>query len=925
MRAEWDRRIAHDYRYWMSDGVDNDSAMWDTGNRDLTLLLEGLDEKFISEARALELGCGVGRLVGAASQRCKHVTGVDVSQEAISEATRLLADRENVRLVLGNGSDISQVESNSIDLAYSFAAISSMPVSVTAVYLLELQRVLRPGAHARLQLYLGSTQKASEEDTIAIRCYDKGRFVAAVQAAGFSIEGVRDLILPFEVSDEESGLYAKIVDLRKNEQPSLDAAQIQEILMPGGEVSAGTGWSGSETEYLMAIARAQQHLEKGEVGDARKALEFAVAHFETPDPDVVSLLEELSSGLQQDKSEPPVIAASVPEWSAELFEKNMKVLAERFPDVHRSLAAVCQDAEISVRRASNGEGVVYRGDVALDQKDKPSRSGEVWAERCSKPKGERLIVIGFASGYHVSSLLERMGEGIHVVEPDPRVLKAALGIRDYTKQLNALNSLTLTADQFRAVSELHSSQEIETTIVAHPQTQAFHRSFIDEIRTIFWSKRSAEGLRPSIAVVGPIYGGSLPIAGYVYNAFKRLGHRVNYYDLSDFCPPYKKLPEFVRDKNRRSSLESSFVQMLSEIVLEGISERPVDILISLAQAPLSPEVLTEIRNRGIITAMWFVEDCRRFGTWQQLSKFYDYMFLIQKEPFTTYVEAAGAGRAIYLPLACDPAIHRPMQVTEEEKQRWGSPISFLGAGYHNRQQMFAQLANMPFKIWGTEWPQSHPFDKLVQEGGRRLEPEEYVKIFNSSEINLNLHSSMERDGVDPYGDFVNPRTFELAATGAFQLADNRTLLPELFEVGKEIATFDDQNDLEQKIAHYLQHPAERRTVVEAARKRVLEEHTYEHRVQSMLGYIYADRSEYLRRRVNEGPWPKTLSAANKFPELKERLERVYERGEEPKLEQLVADIQLGDGALDDVEQVLMFMFNLKAQIAYVNKLRTETR
>ncbi|MCB0345921.1 MAG: glycosyltransferase [Bdellovibrionales bacterium] len=925
MRSEWDRRIAHDYRYWMSDGVDDDCAMWETGDRDLSLLFKGLDEKFVSQATALDLGCGVGRLVGAASKRCKQVIGVDVSEQAIAEAQRLLSDKSNVTLHLGNGSDISAVESNSIDLAYTFAALASMPVAVVATYLLELQRVLKPGGHARLQLYLGSPQAAMQEDSIAIRCYDKGRFVAAVQAAGFSVVGVRELVLPFEVSDEEAGLYAKFVDLTKNEQPSLSAAQIAEILMPGGEQSAGSGWGGSETEYLMALARAQQHLDKGELSEAREALEFAVQHFDSPEPQVIELLEELKTGAAPSKREQSPASANTGEWSAEIFERNLRVLAERFPEVHKLASTIAPDAEVSVRRAGSGDGVVYRGDTALDQKDKPRRAGEVWAERCCRPSGERLIVIGFASGYHLASLVEKMGSNVHVVEPDPRVLRAALGIQDYTNLLGQLDSLTITPEQFKEVSESLSADHVETTIIAHPQTHALHRSFVDEIRTIFWSKRSAEGLRPSIAVVGPIYGGSLPIASYVYNAFRRLGHRVQYYDLSDFCPPYKKLPEFVRDKSRRSSLESSFVQMLSEIVLEGLSERPVDIMISLAQAPLSPEALTEMRNRGIITAMWFVEDCRRFATWQQISRYYDYMFLIQKEPFTTYVEAAGAGRAIYLPLACDPHVHKPLNVPEEERARWGSPISFLGAGYHNRQQMFAQLANMPFKIWGTEWPKSHPFDKLVQEGGRRLEPEEYVKIFNSSEINLNLHSSMERDGVDPFGDFVNPRTFELAAAGAFQLADNRTLLPELFSVGSEIATFSDGNELEDKIKYFLQNPAERTAITEAARKRVLEEHTYEHRVKSMLGYIYADRSEYLRSRVSEGPWPKTLAAAEKYPELKERLEKVYQRGEEPKLEQLVADIQLGKGALDEVEQMLMFMFNLKAQIAYVNKLRSETR
>ena len=39
-------------------------------------------------------------------------------------------------------------------------------------------------------------------------------------------------------------------------------------------------------------------------------------------------------------------------------------------------------------------------------------------------------------------------------------------------------------------------------------------------------------------------------------------------------------------------------------------------------------------------------------------------------------------------------------------------------------------------------------------------------------INLNLHSAMQGRGVNREGDFVNPRTFEVAATGAFQVVDD---------------------------------------------------------------------------------------------------------------------------------------------------------
>src|SRR5690606_572787 len=109
----------------------------------------------------------------------------------------------------------------------------------------------------------------------------------------------------------------------------------------------------------------------------------------------------------------------------------------------------------------------------------------------------------------------------------------------------------------------------------------------------------------------------------------------------------------------------------------------------------------------------------------------------------------GAGRAIYLPVGCDPRRHAPVGLTEEERREFGSAVSFVGAGYNNRRHVFSTMANRDFKIWGTEWPACLPFTKLVQREGARVSVEDYIKVFNASTININLHSSQERDGVEP--------------------------------------------------------------------------------------------------------------------------------------------------------------------------------
>jgi spore maturation protein CgeB len=295
------------------------------------------------------------------------------------------------------------------------------------------------------------------------------------------------------------------------------------------------------------------------------------------------------------------------------------------------------------------------------------------------------------------------------------------------------------------------------------------------------------------------------------------------------------------------------------------------------------------------------------------------MFLIQKGDAIKAVEAAGAGKAIYLPVGCDPEMHKPIVLSPADKARWGSEISFVGAGYNNRVQTFASLANRNFKIWGTEWPTVPPFTHLVQEEARRLSVEEYVNIFNASTININLHSSSERDGVEPNGDFVNPRTFELAAAGAFQLVDNRKYLPEMFEVGKEVITFFDRRELTEKIDYYLAHPEERVKVTTAARERVLRDHTYQQRLKQLLGHIYADRYEELKSRTNNDVSAKMIRSAKSVPELQQRLQQVVDSGGELSLDAMSMEIFKRGGKLDEVDKKLLFLKHIKTEIQHVKK------
>jgi spore maturation protein CgeB len=134
-------------------------------------------------------------------------------------------------------------------------------------------------------------------------------------------------------------------------------------------------------------------------------------------------------------------------------------------------------------------------------------------------------------------------------------------------------------------------------------------------------------------------------------------------------------------------------------------------------------------------------------------------------------------------------------------------------------------------IWG---PWEKKLDKnsilrkcIVKDGF--FTPEEMVVMFNSSKIVLNLHSWF---GNWNYG--VNPRLFEANGCGAFQLSDYKEEIPELFEPGKEIALYNDFDELKQRAAFYLSADKERQDIAEKGLARTQKQHTYRHRMEEMF-------------------------------------------------------------------------------------------
>jgi spore maturation protein CgeB len=329
-----------------------------------------------------------------------------------------------------------------------------------------------------------------------------------------------------------------------------------------------------------------------------------------------------------------------------------------------------------------------------------------------------------------------------------------------------------------------------------------------------------------ILVVGAIEGGTVPMGNSICNAFVALGQQAHMLDFSSLQIQFRA----AKTSGDAKRLQTFATGVWNRLVKEVIQFRP-DIILGMAQSPLNNvDVLSRFRRTGIQLCYWFVEDYRLFTYWKTLAPCFDHFFTIQKEPFFGKLKTIGCPDATYLPAAFDDLA----PPAKEDTRLPPIPVSFVGAPYPNRVHWFQRLAGSPFQIFGEGWDKTKNPSVVI--GGRRVTPEECRDIYRRSLINLNLHSAISREGF-AQGDFVNPRTFEIAGLGQFQLADMRQLLPLHFDPVNEVPAFHNWHDLQEAIQYFLTHKSERKAIAENARRRVLASHTYKHRAQEMLSLI----------------------------------------------------------------------------------------
>lgn len=158
MRADWNQRAREDAHYYVAfGGRDQDEKGFDATAADVLPSIETELKRFPRDAnrrswRALEIGCGPGRLMKPLSRHFGEIHGVDVSDEMIGMARERLAGIPHAHVHSTNGASLALFADESFDFVYSYAVFQHIPSrDVVLEYMREIRRVLKPGGMFRGQ------------------------------------------------------------------------------------------------------------------------------------------------------------------------------------------------------------------------------------------------------------------------------------------------------------------------------------------------------------------------------------------------------------------------------------------------------------------------------------------------------------------------------------------------------------------------------------------------------------------------------------------------------------------------------------------------------------------------------------------------------------------------------------------------------
>ena len=259
---------------------------------------------------------------------------------------------------------------------------------------------------------------------------------------------------------------------------------------------------------------------------------------------------------------------------------------------------------------------------------------------------------------------------------------------------------------------------------------------------------------------------------------------------------------------------------MNELLLETAARVGPDLVFCvLFTDELTPSTISKL-SETYTTFNWFCDDHWRFNSFSRhYAPYFTFVSTTDAHALAKY-EAIGYRTTLLTQWACNHFSYRKQPDVVRTID-----VSFVGQPHGNRRSWIEYLRKSCVEVqaYGQGWPNG------------RIAQDQMIRIFNASQINLNLsNSSMNIHTLLRRQEQIKGRNFEIPGCGGFLLTNYVSHLEEFYEFGKEIVCFENKRDLLQKVRYYLSHEDEREEIARRGFERTCHEHTYEKRFQTLF-------------------------------------------------------------------------------------------
>lgn len=336
-----------------------------------------------------------------------------------------------------------------------------------------------------------------------------------------------------------------------------------------------------------------------------------------------------------------------------------------------------------------------------------------------------------------------------------------------------------------------------------------------------------------IVVAGEFWHGA-PAKGFA-SGFRALGHDVVEIDVNHFLP----LPRTTALRITSRLLARQFTKNYNDFILSVCRTKNIDLLFQIKGNGISYIVIDLLNKIGVSTALFYPDvDFDHPGVNLEKILLNKYIFSAKKFHKLFFQETYGR-EIVHLNHGYSPAVHRPHSpLLNDSDFEWD--ISYVGnPSLYKLEWLIAVVTAFPDKriaIIGNKWREmgeGTPIAPYIAHSATTGDA--LAQVIESSKINLAFHYGPA--GTHGWQDTVSARTFQIPAARGFMLHVDSPEIRDLYAVTDEIDVFETPEELNEKIAYYLDNPIIRQRMNQRAYERCVPAYSLDTRAREIMTHI----------------------------------------------------------------------------------------